>query len=140
MKRVYLAGPIHGRTDEDCMDWREEARVLLYADGAANRLGVLDPMRRDYRDQREGQLETMREIIVLDKLDIRTADALLVRFDVPSVGTSMEVFYAHELGKPIALVNASGATLPAWMKYHVTRDFLGLPEACEWLLDILSGY
>ena len=69
MKRVYLAGPIHGRTDEDCMDWRESARVLLYADGAANRLGVLDPMRRDYRDQREGQLETMREIIVLDNVD-----------------------------------------------------------------------
>ena len=47
--KVYLCGPIAGCTDEECMDWRENAKTILHN---AN-ISTLDPMRRDYRGTKD---------------------------------------------------------------------------------------
>jgi len=39
--KVYLCGPINGRTDDDAKNWREYAKTRLP--------DTLDPMARDYR-------------------------------------------------------------------------------------------
>jgi nucleoside 2-deoxyribosyltransferase len=110
--RVYLAGPINGRTDADCRDWRNYATRHL-ADVAE----VFDPMIRDYRG-RELEPGIAAKIVEQDKRDIDQCDVLLVYFDRPSVGTSMEVLYAWQLGKKVVVINQSDRTLSPWLLYH----------------------
>ena len=110
MKTIYLCGPIQNRTDEQCVTWRERAKQLW--PGA-----TLDPLRRDYRGK---ELENPAQLVADDLSDIDACDGLIVYFDAPSVGTSMEIFYAkHILRKPVVVVDATmGATLPVWLVHH----------------------
>ncbi len=116
--KVYLCGPINGRSDDDCRLWREQAKAVLP--------DTLDPMRRDYRGR---EFDSFREIVELDKVDIASCDAMLVYFDRPSVGTSMEMLWAWERGKLIVLVNRDAAPLSPWLVYHSHMVFLTLDEA-----------
>lgn len=116
--KIYLAGPINGRTDAECMDWRERVKLVLP--------DTLDPMARDYRGREAG---SFREIVEGDKRDIEASDAVLVYFDGPSVGTSMEVFYAHSLGKPVIVANVSGSQPSPWLVYHASFVTESLDEA-----------
>lgn len=109
MKTIYLCGPINGRADTECKDWREFIKGAWPGQ-------CIDPMRRDYRGR---EAEAVREIVELDKVDVARADALLVNYDRPSIGTSMEILFAWQLGKPIVLVAAPGANLSPWLRYHV---------------------
>lgn len=108
MKMIYLCGPINGCTDEECKDWREFVKTKWWG-------ATLDPMRRDYRGKED---ESVNEIVEFDKIDIMRCDALLVNYDKPSVGTSMEILYAFERGKYIAVVAAEGTRISPWMRYH----------------------
>lgn len=116
--KVYLCGPINGRSDDDCTVWREAAKAVLP--------DTLDPMRRDYRGK---EAAAYREIVELDKIDVAACDALLVYFDKPSVGTSMEMIWAWERGKLIVLVNRSAAPLSPWLVYHSHHVCTSLDDA-----------
>jgi nucleoside 2-deoxyribosyltransferase len=105
---AYLCGPINGCTDEECNDWRAKFKTIWPGK-------TLDPMRRDYRGK-EG--ESWREIVELDKIDVMNADVLIVSYDKPSVGTSMEVLYAWERGKPVVVVAAKNTSISPWLRYH----------------------
>jgi nucleoside 2-deoxyribosyltransferase len=110
---LYLAGAINGMSDADCKTWRE----LVKLNWAGQ---ILDPMRRDYRHAHITK-EVSAEIVNFDIADINEADALLVYYTKPSVGTSMEIFYASSvLHKPVFLVNASGRNLSPWLLHHTT--------------------
>ena len=109
---TYLCGPINGCTDEEAKDWREFVKAKL---GAEN---CLDPMRRDYRGR---EAESVNEIVELDKIDILQSDIILVNYDKPSVGTSMEVIYAWMHHKTIIVVCKEGTVISPWLKYHSTR-------------------
>jgi nucleoside 2-deoxyribosyltransferase len=110
-RTIYLCGPINGRTTEDATSWRETVKQRWNG-------GCLDPMRRDYRG-RELEPGIAAEIVAGDIEDIQAADAILVFFDKPSVGTSMEVFYAkHVLGKPVVVIDASDKPLSPWLIHH----------------------
>ena len=108
--KPYLCGPINGCTDAECQDWRAAWQSFYPR--------AIDPMRRDYRGR---EAESYREIVELDKLDIRQCDALIVNYVKPSVGTSMEIFYAWQIGKPIVLICAPSESLSPWLRYHCTR-------------------
>ena len=115
-KTVYLCGHINGCTDAECTDWREFVKAKWWGN-------TLDPMRRDYRGKED---DSVNEIVELDKIDIMRSDALLVNYDKPSVGTSMEVFYAFERGKYVVVVAAEGARISPWLRYHshaITHSF-----------------
>lgn len=128
---IYLAGPINGCTDAEANDWRTKAKQLLAP------YETLDPMARDYRG-REHERETIVEIVEGDKKDIDDSEVVLVYFEKPSVGTSMEVLYAWEDGKHVVVVNASGKTLSPWLVYHSDRQFDSLEEACGYIKDQLE--
>ncbi len=129
MKKVYLAGPIDGCTDDECKNWRNEIiadRLLEWH--------CLDPMRRDYR----GKENLYREIVELDKLVIRNSDVVLVNYTnlkPGSAGTAMEIIYAWTLGKPVVLVYGADNPWPPspWLQYHCTRICTDMTEAKFWI-------
>lgn len=115
-KVMYLCGPINGCTDEECRDWRETVKGIWPG-------LTLDPMRRDYRGFEE---TAVREIVEFDKIDVIASDVLLVNYDKPSVGTSMEILFAFERGKLIVVVAKEETRLSPWLIYHshfVERSF-----------------
>jgi len=92
VRKIYLCGPIMDCAIGEMKDWRTRAKERL-----AGRFIVLDPMRRNFRDN---EIDSSNEIVEFDLQDIRDADLILVNYSKASVGTSMEVFYAsHDLGK-----------------------------------------
>lgn len=127
MKTFYLAGPINGCTDAEANDWRAEAKQRLVG------YSWLDPMSRDYRG-RELEPGIAQEIVHGDKTDIKSCDGMLIYFEKPSVGTSMEVLYAWERGIPAVVVNKSGKPLSPWMIYHTIAQVKTIKQAVDKLL------
>lgn len=122
MMRVYLAGPIFGRTDREAIDWRQ--RVQTARPGHV----YLDPMVRDYRGRED---ESVREIVEGDKADIDSCDLVIANVTIPSAGTLMEVLYAWERGKPVVAI-VSGRVSP-WIRYHTVEQVTSLDAAIEGL-------
>ena len=138
MLTVYLCGPINGCTDDECTNWRELVKDNTFASSCADHIRCLDPMVRDYRGVEDS---AYREIVDLDKRDVREADIILVNYDKPSVGTSMEVFYAWTLGKPVVVVCRRGENLSPWLKYHSTKIVHSFESALEWIRPLAyMGY
>lgn len=123
--RVYLCGPINGCTDAECKDWREEVKRHFPT--------AIDPTKRDYRGK---EAESYREIVELDKRDVRRADVVLVNHVKPSVGTAMEVFYAWTLGTPVVLLCERGAALSPWLRYHSTSIVHSVRDAVAKIQEI----
>ncbi|WP_089177229.1 nucleoside 2-deoxyribosyltransferase [Bosea sp. AS-1] len=124
-KKVYLCGPINGCTDEEAKDWRDYCAKKL--DGIC-----FDPMVRDYRG-RELEPGIASEIVENDKSDILQCDSLLVYYEKPSVGTSMEVLFAYDNGIPAIVVDKSGKPLSPWLVYHSSAVFSSLDAAVSFL-------
>jgi hypothetical protein len=96
---IYLCGPINGRVDADCKSWRENVKSRWP--------GVsLDPLRRDYRGR---EMQDVKKLVHDDLADIDASHGVLVWFDKPSVGTSMEIFYAKHVKRlPVVTVDVLG--------------------------------
>lgn len=120
--KLYLAGPINGCSDAEANDWRSAVKKI--------HPNCLDPMARDYRGK---EAESVNEIVEGDKQDIDECDALVVYFEKPSVGTSMEVIYAWEHGKAIVIVDRSNKPLSPWLVYHSHAQVKNIEEALAWL-------
>jgi nucleoside 2-deoxyribosyltransferase len=117
--KVYLCGPINGCTDEQCKDWRLMVETSIPGQ-------TINPMKRDYRGR---ESSNYREIVDLDKRDVREADIILVNHPKPSVGTAMEVFYAWTLGKPVIVWTPADVSISPWLRYHSTAIVHTLGEA-----------
>lgn len=119
--RVYLCGPINGRSDDDCHNWRDYI--------AARVPNTVNPMSRDYRG-RELEAGIADVIVAGDEEDIRSCDVLLAYYDKPSVGTAMEIRMARkELGKRVVLIDRSNGPLSPWLLHHCHEIYKTLDEA-----------
>lgn len=127
MKTIYLCGPINGCTDAECSDWREFVKTQWEGP-------TLDPMRRDYRGKED---ESVNEIVTLDKVDIANSDAILVNYDKPSVGTSMEVYLAFTAGKLVVVVAKPGERISPWLRYHSHKIADGFGDALAFIRENL---
>lgn len=109
-------------------EWREEAKRLL-----GEHFALLDPMRRNFKDR---EVDSANEIVEFDLQDVRDADIILVNYNKPSIGTSMEVFYAsHDLGKfVIAFSPYSYKNCSPWMIRYSTKILADLDTACQYLI------
>lgn len=125
---VYLCGPINGCSDDAATTWR-----TWFKECGLN-VRYVDPMRRDYRGKEHSNY---REIVELDKRDIQNCDLVVVMYVKPSVGTSMELFYAWSIGVPTIVINESAEPLSPWMLYHATAVVSDKDSArqkiAEWL-------
>ena len=125
--KVYLAGPINGCTDDEANGWRQQAI------GLAPSIEFFDPMVRDYRGKED---QNFREIVEGDKADIDQCDAMLVYFERPSVGTSMEVLWAWLQEIPVIVIDKSGKPLSPWLRYHSAETVQTVEQAVELLLSV----
>lgn len=129
MKRltVYLSGPIMDEHAGVARQWRDRAKLLL-----SPQFRLLDPMRRNFHDR---EVDSSNEIVEFDLQDIREADIILVNYQKPSIGTSMEVFYAaHDLGKFVVTFSPfSFKDCSPWMVRYSTKILPSLEAACEYL-------
>lgn len=129
---IYLCGPIQGRSDDECVVWRKEFQKKWAKLG----YDVLDPMRRDYRNIEH--LESRKiaaEIVAYDLEDINNSVGLVVYFDRPSVGTSMEIFYAASIRLPVVVINVSKQPLSPWLLHHSTDIVHDIDAAVAKLLE-----
>ena len=124
---IYLSGPIMDEHEGAARDWRNAAKNLL-----GKQFRILDPMRRKFVDR---QVDSANEIVEFDLQDVRDADIVLVNYNKPSIGTSMEVFYAaFNQGKfvisfsPFTFENCS-----PWMVRFSTKILPSLEAACEYI-------
>lgn len=120
--KVYLCGPINGCTDAEANDWRQYVSQFLP--------DTIDPMRRDYRGIEDA---AYREIVELDKIDVADADVILVNYEKPSVGTSMEVLYAWQMGKRVVVVHRDGASISPWLRYHAHHLCTSFHDSVDWI-------
>lgn len=125
--KTYLCGPINGCTDDEANNWRDLATELL-----GGKDSVYDPMVRDYRG-RELEPGIAAEIVENDKEDILMCGHVLVMYEKPSVGTSMEVLFAWQNEIEVIVVDRSGRPLSPWLVYHSHHVFKTLEEACAYI-------
>lgn len=126
-KTIYLCGPIMGEVEGRAVQWREEAKQLL-GDG----FNLLDPMRRDFKDN---EVDSANEIVEFDLQDIRDSDIVLVNYGKPSIGTAMEVFYAaHDLGRfVVAFSPFAFKDCNPWMVKFTTKILPSLEDAARYI-------
>ena len=127
MKTIYLSGPIMDESAGNAREWRAAAARLF---GSGFRL--LDPMRRKFVDR---QVDSANEIVEFDLQDVRDADIVLVNYNKPSIGTSMEVFYAsHDLGKfVVAFSPFEYKDCSPWMARYCTKIVPDLESAVTYI-------
>lgn len=126
-KTIYLCGPIMGEIHGEAKKWREEAKKQL-----GDQFHILDPMRRDFKDN---EVDSANEIVEFDLQDIRDADIVLVNYNKASIGTAMEVFYAsHDMGKfVVAFSPFAFPDCNPWMVKFTTKILPSLEEALVYI-------
>src|SRR5262249_12811252 len=125
--KIDPCGPIMDSDVAAAKDWRTRAKERL-----AGRFILLDPLRRNFRDR---EIDSANEIVEFDLQDVRDADLLLVNYCKPSIGTSMETFYAsYHLGKfVIAFSPLSFADASPWMVRFSTKILPDLEAALAYI-------
>ena len=132
MKTIYLSGPIMDENAGHAREWRVEAGRLFNGS-----FRLLDPMRRKFVDR---QVDSANEIVEFDLQDVRDADIILVNYNKPSIGTSMEVFYAsHNMGKfVVAFSPFEYKDCSPWMARFCTKIVPSLEKAVEYITTHFS--
>lgn len=131
-KTIYLSGPIMDEYSGIARQWRDVAKEAL-----SEQFRMLDPMRRKFVDR---QVDSANEIVEFDLQDVRDADIILVNYNKPSIGTSMEVFYAaHDLGKfVVAFSPFEYKDCSPWMARYCTKILPDLEQAVNYILEHFS--
>ena len=126
-KKIYLSGPIMDEQTGTAREWREKVKELL-----GEKFLLLDPMRRKFVDR---QVDSANEIVEFDLQDVRDADIILVNYSKPSIGTSMEVFYAaHDLGRfVVAFSPFEYKDCSPWMARYCTKILPSLEAAVQYI-------
>ena len=127
MKKIYLSGPIMDECSGAAREWRDTAKAML-----GKEFLLLDPMRRKFVDR---QVDSANEIVEFDLQDVRDADIILVNYNKPSIGTSMEIFYAsHNLGKfVVAFSPFEYRDCSPWMVRYCTKILPDLETAVTYI-------
>lgn len=116
---TYLAGPIAGCDDAGKNRWREVA---------TERLGsVINPTQWSHN------------VVALDKAAIRRSEAVLAWCPHPTVGTSMEIMYAHMIGVPVVAVVPWGVSISPWLTAHAKYVATDLVGACALIREMLCS-
>lgn len=126
-KKIYLSGPIMDEHAGTAREWREKVKEEL-----GGKFILLDPMRRKFVDR---QVDSANEIVEFDLQDVRDADIILVNYSKPSIGTSMEVFYAaHDLGRfVVAFSPFEYKDCSPWMARYCTKILPSLETAVQYI-------
>lgn len=135
--KVYLAGPIAGLTYEGATDWRKVASDLLSPE-----IDAFSPMRgKQYlkngskigdREYSQFPLSTSKAVLCRDFTDCTQSNVVLINLlGAPkvSIGTVMEVAWAHGARVPIVLVMEKTGNI---------HEHILLSEACNFRVETLE--
>lgn len=122
-KLIYLCGGLSGHTKAEFTVWRNIATRLL--------LPHKTIFPKIYDMPVDNPKLMAAKIVHEDKSDIVRSDLVLMLYDRPSVGSSMEVLFAWEQRVPVHVVNISGQVLSPWLLYHLTMEHKNLAKACR---------
>jgi hypothetical protein len=103
-----------------------------------DRFRLFDPVERVYTGYNGP------EIVDGDKADILEADIVLVFAWKMSVGTAMEIAFAHSVGKYVILVMEDALTQPErvnpWYLHHSSAVFEDIDEALNWMIHSSGSF
>jgi nucleoside 2-deoxyribosyltransferase len=126
---TYLAGPAEKCSWDETHVWRNYATNILGS------LNVFNPMKRKYEDKDV----QYRDLVEADKNEIYRSDIILANCWKKSVGTSMEMIFAYQLGKLVVTVYKDTEMDP-WLKYHSTVMFDNLDKALSYINTLQDRY
>jgi nucleoside 2-deoxyribosyltransferase len=146
LKTVYLAGPILGLNYEQANDWR----VALARELSTHHIRGVSPLRCEpltddvyTTGSDDPMFGTARAIASKNIYDIKNCDLTLCyqpSTQPLSVGTLMELAYAHALGKPTVFV-AAGRLPDHPLVQHCSGWILPtLGDALELIVGLFSDY
>ena len=124
-RKIFLSGPIRGISREKSLGWRNLAIKYL-----SKNFEVLHALRG--REEKETFADS-RAAVIRDINDIKSSDIILVNDtikDCSMIGTSMEVFFAHQQDKPI-IVFGNAHEKDYWLNYHIHLRVKSLKDACD---------
>ena len=151
--KVYLAGPVAGKTFNEAQGWREQfAAMLDRTVGPA--ITCYSPLRgkRDVAERSkriglgsyEHPLATDRAIMARDHYDCRTADLIVAHLadaDRVSLGTCMELAFAYEMNKlVVATLKPGGLHDHPMVRAAITHRARDLDEAALMVRLILCPF
>lgn len=126
---IYLAGPIQHATPDQRDGWRD--RIIR---NHSDDFELLDP--REYvPDILEIDYSFDANIIKADLALISRCNVLLAYTPFPSVGTSMEIFYAHRFAEKMVVVwhpSEAGLVSP-WITAHASVVVRNLEDAMRYI-------
>jgi len=122
IKRVYLGGAVTEATDP--VSWRASFMAIISPGWEYGGPFLLE------QNLSSASLEN---IVLGDLSCIRRCDAFVARFDLPSSGTAMELFYAHNLRIPTCGIALRDTKLSGWIKYHCNTMVHSITGAREFL-------
>lgn len=131
-KKIFLCGPMRGVPKNISLEWRKLATKYL-----SKKFDVIHAMRG--REEKE-TFSDYRLAVIRDLNDIKKSDIILVSDTIDNcsmIGTSMEVFFAHQLTKPI-LIFGNAHEEDYWLNYHSHLRVSSLKEACRILNKMFS--
>jgi len=132
--KVYLSGGIGGLTFEEANKWRSEATEQLREFG----IQVLNPLRgRMFEAEVIDNADfNPNELVHRDLRDMRQCDLVLARLDVPSIGTTMEIWHTYFVEhKPVILVsNNRNIQNHPWIQVACTKVFDKQDKAIEYIV------
>jgi nucleoside 2-deoxyribosyltransferase len=117
--KIYLAGPMTGSSFEKANEWRMKARNEL-DEMSRGKIKSYSPMRgacsflkneTSIKNTYQELLGTQRSITYLDRVDVMSADLVLVNLleaSRVSIGTMIEIGWANAREIPIVLVMEAG--------------------------------
>lgn len=150
MKSIYLAGAISGRTKSEANDWRADVSAKL----ARHFIKGISPLRCEpligerygltYQDPRFG---TARAIASKNFMDVQNTDMTLCYFpraineERLSVGTVIELAWAHAIGKPTLLVTDYELLIEhPVVQANASWVLRTLDEAVDVIVGVLGDY
>lgn len=120
MTKVYLAGPITGLSYTSANEWRLDVLDSATKDGRLRGCEFFSPLRgKKYLTHEtvlsdnypQHAMSSSKAIMQCGYYDVQTADALIVNFigaSTVSIGTVMEVAWAHQRRIPVIAIMEDG--------------------------------
>jgi len=109
---IYLSGPMEFCDDEQCYGWRKRISNLI-----GSKYVIIPTALKCI--SKPSEIDRIK-LVEQDLNDIRNSVGILCNFWKIGVGTSMELVYASQWGKPVVTVVPQQAFVSPWLSYHST--------------------
>jgi len=128
---VYLGGPIDLVTDEERTDWRSKLKFILQAEGISS----FDPCAA-FNINLTDRSDCAR-LVEINERALGTCDTavFVMSKSQPSIGTPIEMFAAHHMGKQAIVVWNDEGPLPAYVTNYAGVVVRTIDEAAAMLAE-----